>query len=128
MFSAGLPPNINPKEFEALKNSKTIVATGDHDVFGDGAVVLLSTPGHSPGHQSLFVRLASTGPVVLTGDLYHYPAERTFDKLPKADVQEQTRASRARVEAFLKKTGAMLWIQHDIVANAKLKKAPTYYE
>jgi hypothetical protein len=41
---------------------------------------------------------------------------------------EQTRASRVAVEAFLKKTGAQLWIQHDFIANAKLKKAPDYYD
>src|SRR5262249_32616780 len=88
MFSEGLPPNISNREYAALKTSKTIVANG-HDVFGDGSIVLLSTPGHSPGHQSLFVKLAKTGPLVLSGDLYHYPAERTFNKLPKADKAEQ---------------------------------------
>ena len=51
---------------------------GDYDVFGDGKVVLLSTPGHTPGHQSLYVKLARTGGVVVTGDLYHYTAERTI--------------------------------------------------
>ena len=128
MFAPNLPANINSKEYAALRNSKTVVAMGDHDVFGDGAVVLLSTPGHTPGHQSLFIKLVKTGPIVLSGDLYHYPAERTFKKLPKADNADQTNASRATVEAFLKKTGAQLWIQHDIVSNSKLKKSPAYYE
>lgn len=128
MFSEGLPPNISNKEYAALKNSKTIVATGDHDVFGDGSVVLLSTPGHSPGHQSLFVKLAKTGPIVLSGDLYHYPAERTLNKLPRADNAAQTTASRATLEAFMKKTSAQLWIQHDTLANRTLKKSPAFYE
>ena len=128
MFSEGLPPNISAKEYSALRNSKTIVEQGDHDVFGDGSVMLLSTPGHSPGHQSLFVKLAKTGPIVLSGDLFHYPAERTFTKMPRADNQAQTSASRVKIEALLKKTGAELWIQHDVVAYAKLKKSPAYYE
>jgi N-acyl homoserine lactone hydrolase len=114
--------------YSALKNSKTIELTGDYDVFGDGTVVLKSTPGHTPGHQSLFVKLARTGGVVLTGDLYHYAAERTLKKIPNNDNKELTQASRDAIEEFLVKTGAQLWIQHDIVANATLKKSPLYYD
>jgi len=104
---------------------------GDHDVFGDGSVVIISTPGHTPGHQSLFVRLAKTGPLVLSGDLYHYPAERTLkDFLPFAargdDAKEAS--SKDEVEALLKDKGATLWIQHDLEADAKLKKSPAYYD
>jgi N-acyl homoserine lactone hydrolase len=114
--------------YSALKGSKTIELDGDHDVFGDGTVVVKSTPGHTPGHQSLFVKLAKTGPVVLTGDLYHYAAERRLKKVPANDNRAQTEASRAAIEELLQKTGAQLWIQHDILANANLKKSPKYYE
>jgi hypothetical protein len=77
----------------------------------------------------LFLKLAKTGPIVLSGDLYHYPEERKFSKIPTTEFNaQQTVASRAAVEAFLKKTGAQLWIQHDFMANAKLKKSPQYYE
>jgi hypothetical protein len=65
---------------------------------------------------------------VLTGDLYHYAAERTLHTFPNGDNKEQTAASRAKVEDLLQKSGAQLWIQHDIVSNAKLKKSPQYYE
>ena len=114
--------------YSALKNSKRVDLTGDYDVFGDGTVVIKSTPGHTPGHQSLFIKLARTGGVLLTGDLYHYAAERTLKKVPNNDKKELTEASRAAIDAFLLKTGAQLWIQHDIVANAKLKKSPQYYD
>ena len=114
--------------YNRLEGGKAIKLKGDHDVFGDGTVMLISTPGHTPGHQSLFLKLAKFGPLVLTGDLYHYAAERTLKKIPMADNQEQTAASRAAVDALLQKTGAQLWIQHDILANATLKKAPLYYE
>jgi N-acyl homoserine lactone hydrolase len=114
--------------YSALKGSKTIELDGDHDVFGDGTVVVKSTPGHTPGHQSLFVKLAKTGPVVLTGDLYHYAAERRLNKVPANDNRAQTEASRAAIEELLQKTGAQLWIQHDILANANLRKSPKYYE
>jgi glyoxylase-like metal-dependent hydrolase (beta-lactamase superfamily II) len=127
MFSAGLPPNIHPDEYAALKNSKTKLIEGDHDVFGDGSVMLILTPGHTPGHQSLLVKLPKTGPVMLSGDLFHFPGERTFHTVPVNDKPE-TVASRAKLEALIKKTGAQLWIQHDFVANAKLKKAPAFYE
>jgi glyoxylase-like metal-dependent hydrolase (beta-lactamase superfamily II) len=102
--------------------------TGDHDVFGDGAVVLKSTPGHTPGHQSLFLKLAKTGPIVLTGDLYHYAAERTMKKMPVNDDRDRTQASRDAIETLLTATRAQLWIQHDIGANANLKKSPLYYD
>jgi hypothetical protein len=65
----------------------------------------------------------------LSGDLYHYPAEKTLDRVPTFEFsQDQTRASRKAVDAFLKKTNSQLWIQHDFEGNAKLKKSPQYYE
>jgi N-acyl homoserine lactone hydrolase len=115
--------------YSALKGSKTIKLEGDRDVFGDGSVVLKSTPGHTPGHQSLFIKLAKAGPVLLTGDLYHYAAERTFNKVPANDSNKaQTATSRAAIDELLQSTGAQLWIQHDIIANATLKKSPMYYD
>src|SRR5579872_4598815 len=130
MFSDSPIPRSDPGNYSLLKTSKTIIIDKDeYDVFGDGTVIIKSTPGHTPGHQSLFLKLAKTGPVVLSGDLYHYPEERTLHRLPVAEFnKEQTAASRAELEVFLKKTGAQLWIEHDIVGNRKLKKAPEYYE
>ncbi len=87
--------------------------------------ILKSTPGHTPGHQSLFVKLAKTGPVLLTGDLYHYAAEKTMKAVPVRDYnREQTAASRSAIDAFVASAGAQLWIQHDIQKNATLKHAP----
>jgi N-acyl homoserine lactone hydrolase len=128
MFSSSAQKQPVFATYGALEGSKTIKLEGDHDVFGDGTVILKSTPGHTPGHQSLFVKLGMTGPIMLTGDLYHYTAERTLGKIPLRDNQQQTAASRMVIEEFVKKTGAALWIQHDISANGKLKHAPMYYE
>ena len=129
MFATPPPERTVPENYKALANSKTvIIASDDHDVFGDGKVILKSTPGHTPGHQVLFVDLPKTGPVVISGDLYHYPEERTLQRLPIRDNQEQTAASRAALEKFLMEKGAQLWIQHDIAAHEKLKKAPEYYD
>jgi N-acyl homoserine lactone hydrolase len=130
MFSTEPILRSPPENYSELKNSKTILLDKDEwDVFGDGAVVIKSTPGHTPGHNVLFLKLKKTGPIVLSGDLYHYPEERTLNRLPVTEFnKEQTAASRAELERFLKKTGAQLWIEHDITANAKLKKAPGFYE
>jgi glyoxylase-like metal-dependent hydrolase (beta-lactamase superfamily II) len=128
IFSDGQSKESFSSTYAALKNSKTLKLNGDHDVFGDGTVVLKSTPGHTPGHQSLFLKLARTGPIVLTGDLYHYAAERALKTFPAADNIEQTRASRAAIDELLKTTAAQLWIQHDILTNATLKKSPQYYD
>jgi glyoxylase-like metal-dependent hydrolase (beta-lactamase superfamily II) len=130
MFADPPSPRTEPANFSALKNSKTILITkDDHDVFGDGTVVIKAAPGHSPGHQVLYVKLAKTGPVVLSGDLYHYPEERKLNLIPLTEFnRDQTAASRAAIEAFLKQTGAQFWIQHDFTANAKLKKSPAFYE
>ena len=120
----------DPKFFEGLANSKTIVLNGeDHDVFGDGTVVIKSTPGHTPGHQSLFLKLANTGGVLLAGDLYHYPEEITYKKIPSFDTnKEQTARSRAMIEEFVKQNRAQLWIQHDYTTGLKRKIAPAFYD
>jgi glyoxylase-like metal-dependent hydrolase (beta-lactamase superfamily II) len=130
MFSEKPEGIIQPTHYSELRKAKTVILDNeDRDVFGDGTVVLTSTPGHTPGHQVLLVRLARLGPVVLAGDLYHYPEERTTGRLPTFEFNvDQSKASRAKVEALLKKTGAQLWIEHDIATHAKLPKAPAFIE
>jgi glyoxylase-like metal-dependent hydrolase (beta-lactamase superfamily II) len=128
MFGTNVAPAaINP-DYAALRNAKTELLDGDRDVFGDGTVVIKSTPGHTVGHQVLFVKLPKTGPLVLSGDLYHYPGERTLNRMPDREKAAGTPASRAKIEALVRDTGAQLWIGHDIQMFAKLKKSPEYYE
>jgi N-acyl homoserine lactone hydrolase len=121
---------IQPTHYSALKNAKTTVLNNeDRDIFGDGSVVVMSTPGHTPGHQVLFVKLPKRGPVVLGGDLYHYPEERTTGRIPTFEFNaDQSKASRAKVEALLKQNKAELWIEHDMATHAKLPKAPAFIE
>jgi N-acyl homoserine lactone hydrolase len=116
--------------FTDLAKSKILLLKGeDHDVFGDGTVVIKFTPGHTPGHQSLFLKLAKTGPILLSGDLYHYPEEITYKRIPPFDSdKEQTAKSRAMIEGFIKKNKAQLWIQHDYTTGIKRKIAPEFYE
>ena len=105
------------------------VDTDQYDVFGDGSTVIKFAPGHTPGHQMLLVRLTNTGPVLLSGDLYHFPQERTLNRFPVFEFdKEQTSRSRIEIDDFLKATSSSLWIQHDFIANSKLRKAPAFYD
>lgn len=130
MFAADPPGGTRPETYSALKNARTTLITAkEHDVFGDGTVVIRQASGHTEGHSVLYVKLAKTGPVVLSGDLYHYPAERTLNRLPTFEVSEpETAAARAELEGFLKQTNAQLWIQHDLPAFRRLKKTPEFYD
>jgi glyoxylase-like metal-dependent hydrolase (beta-lactamase superfamily II) len=116
--------------YNLLRKSKTVILPAtDYDVFGDGTVIVKSTPGHTPGHQVLALKLPKMGPVLIAGDLWHYPGERTVNKAPQSEAnKEQTMASRAAMESFLKQSGAQLWIEHDPVTFNRLKKAPDYIE
>lgn len=132
MFAADHPEGtiIDVTSFAKLKDAKTKVLNNESfDVFGDGTVVLMSAPGHTPGHQVLAVKLAHRGLVVLAGDLYHYPEERTTGRTPTFEYNaEQSKASRAKIEQFVKDNHGELWIEHDIATHAKLPRAPQYID
>jgi glyoxylase-like metal-dependent hydrolase (beta-lactamase superfamily II) len=121
---------IQPATYSALKDAKTkILNNEDFDIFGDGTVVVKTAPGHTPGHQVLFLKLAKTGPIVLAGDLYHYPEEIATGKTPNFEFDPPTSTkSRAAIQAFVKQTGAKLWIEHDKPTHANLPKSPKYLE
>ena len=101
--------------YSALEASKTILIDGDgpYDVFGDGSVTIHKTPGHTPGHTVLLVKLRKAGPVLLTGDMWHIAASRAARRVPRFNVDKaQTLASMDRVEALAKATGARVILQH----------------
>ena len=88
-------------------------ATADVDVFGDGSVVALHLPGHTPDHMALLVKLPS-GPVLLSGDLYHSREAREKRGVPPFNTsREQTLASMDKFEKVAKDTGARVVIQHE---------------
>src|SRR6266508_1390287 len=87
---------------------------GDKDVFGDGSVTIISTPGHTPGHQSLLVKLPKTGALLLSGDAVHFQSNWDNRRVPAINSeQEQTRTSMQRMADILAKQKATLWINHD---------------
>jgi N-acyl homoserine lactone hydrolase len=102
---------------------------GDHDVFGDGSIRIISTPGHTPGHQSLIVKLPKTGTVLLTGDAVHFKDNWDNRRVPVGNTdKDQTLASMQRIADFLAKEQAKLWINHDKVQSDTLKYSPEYYD
>ncbi len=115
-------------QYSALERSKTVILTGEHDVFGDGTVMVIPTPGHTPGHCSLLVRLKNTGPVLLSGDLYHYSEERKLNRMPTEELTRGTPESRKMVEDLIKRTSAQLWIGHSMEFFRAARKSPAWYD
>lgn len=121
-------PAVQPELLVGIKERPTQVLSGDHDVFGDGTVQLIAADGHTPGHQVLFVDLAETGPVVLSGDLYHFQFSRVNRVVPLFNVDaERTLQSMDKVEALVTMMGADFWLQHDASLFESQQKAPGFY-
>jgi N-acyl homoserine lactone hydrolase len=102
---------------------------GDYDVFGDGSVTILATPGHTPGHQSLLVKLPNTGAIILSGDAVHFKSNWENRGVPSGNTDnDKTLASMQRLAEILAKHKAQLWINHDKAQRDSLKMAPAYYD
>lgn len=103
--------------------------TGDVDLFRDGSVQLISTPGHTPGSQSLMVHLRNTGYVILSGDVAHLEDNFERDIVPSLNVdKEQSISSMERVRSLLQEYRAKLFINHDKKQTEQLKLLPEYYD
>lgn len=101
--------------YSALEASKTVLVEGDapYDVFGDGSVTVIQTPGHTPGHTVLLVKLAKAGPVILTGDMWHIAESRAERRVPRFNVDRaETLRSMDKIEALAKATGARVVREH----------------
>lgn len=120
---------FNPDSYKDLDKTKIKIKSGDFDVFGDGTVIIKRAVGHTPGHQVLFVDLEQSGPILLSGDLYHFTDNRTNKGVPSFNFSKaQTLETMDRIEAFVAKKKARLWIQHDLEQNKFIKHAPDYYQ
>lgn len=118
------PGGPNPIAPWSQAGAKVEKVTADRDVFGDGSVTMLHLPGHTPDHMALLVRLAS-GPVLLSGDLYHATEARAKRGVPPFNTsREQTLKSMDAFEAKAKALGAKVIIQHEPADVAKLPAFP----
>jgi glyoxylase-like metal-dependent hydrolase (beta-lactamase superfamily II) len=108
------------------EGAKVDPVAGDKDVFGDGSVVILDMPGHTPGHKALLVRLKS-GPVLLTGDLYHATEQVANRGVPSFNTNRaDTLASFDRFQTIARNLGAKVVIQHEPADIAKLPAFPAF--
>jgi len=115
--------------YAKLRDSRVVKLAGDHDVFGDGSVLIKAAPGHTIGHQVLFVRLAQTGPVVLSGDVVHNAANWAARRVPALNFNaDQSAVSMQMVEQLMARTGARLWINHDPEQGKSMPKSPDYLQ
>ena len=120
---------FNPAVYDKLRNNPVVKLNGDNDVFGDSTVTIIATPGHTPGHQSLLLRLPKTGTVVLSGDLAHFRENFDQRRVPGFNFnKDQSLASMDRVGALLLSEHAQLWINHDSAQSATIPHAPQYLE
>jgi N-acyl homoserine lactone hydrolase len=121
--------NFSPASYSKIEKHQYITLNGDHDVFGDGRVVIKRAVGHTPGHQSLFVDLPETGPIMISGDLTHFSKNWKHDRIPAFNFdKEQSAKAIADIKAFIKVKKAQFWIKHDKEQNATIKHSPAFYQ
>lgn len=102
---------------------------GDRDIFGDGSVMIISTPGHTPGHQSLLVHLPKSGFVILSGDAVHFKDNWDNRRVPGINFdKDKTLASMQRLADLMHQYNAQLWINHDKIQSDQQRHAPEYYQ
>ena len=123
------PEGANFKPFEGwIKgDNKVEPVPFDKDVFGDGSVIMLRTPGHTPGHSSLLVKLAQMGPVIITGDAVHFRENYDSDGVPWFNYDRaQSVASIERLKKMASNLKATVIIQHDARDIEKLPVLPAF--
>jgi N-acyl homoserine lactone hydrolase len=127
-------PNDNVNQLKAL--ARKLMGTpkqlklldGDTDVFGDGSVTLISTPGHTPGSQSLLVHLKNSGFIILSGDVVHLEENFEKDIVPSLNTDKAASiASMERVRRMIATYQAKLFINHDKAQSDTLKLLPAFY-
>jgi N-acyl homoserine lactone hydrolase len=120
-YDAMFPPEGTPLAdptlapvYAMFQSMERQVIGEEHDVFGDGSVVIFATPGHTPGHASLQLKMPESGTVLLTGDLYHRTESRALSRAPRFNTNEaDTMASMAAFEARAADQGGKVVIQHE---------------
>ena len=128
-------PNENVNQLMALArrligNPRHIqLIDGDFDVFGDGSVALISTPGHTPGSQSLLVHLKNSGFIILSGDVVHLEENFAKSRVPSLNTDKQASIeSMEKIRQIIKTYKAIMFINHDKKQTDGLKLLPAFYD
>ncbi len=120
---------IDASKLSSWKTAHKIMITGDYDVFGDGTVKILNMPGHTPGHQSLELKLPQAGVIILSGDAFHQRASFEPLRVPTFNTSRaETMASADRIKTLLKNTNGRLVVQHDMQDFEGLPQFPEYLD
>lgn len=120
---------IDATQLSSWKTAHKIMISGDYDVFGDGTVKILNTPGHTPGHQSLGLKLPQAGVIILSGDQFHQRASIEPLRVPVFNTNRaDTMASADRIKRLLINTKGRLVVQHDAHDFEELPKFPEYLD
>ena len=128
-------PNNNVNQLKALARKllgapkHLTLLDGDSDVFGDGSVTLVSTPGHTPGSQSLLVRLKNSGFIILSGDVVHLEENFEKDTVPSLNTDKAASiASMERIRGMIATYKAKFFINHDKAETDTLRLLPAFYD
>jgi len=135
-FAPGKPGILKPPADARptfLKDHPVNLVQEDLDVFGDGSVLIVSTPGHTPGHQSCLIHLSKTGWILLSGDAVHLRENWDNRRIPyfaamPPEQKVQTLLSMQRMADLISFYHAQLWINHEKSQSDKLRHAPAFYD
>lgn len=118
-----------PETYAALNRDKVQTVAGDHDVFGDGSVTIVSLPGHTPGHQGLLVRLPRSGPILLATDIVYSASDYAAGAVRESNTDlAASAASIERAKRIEREQGARVWLHHDLEGQRSVNDAPAFYE
>jgi N-acyl homoserine lactone hydrolase len=130
-WSNAVPAHVSvmPELFAGYKSAKTMMIDGDYDVFGDGSVRIFSAPGHTPGSSVLQIKLAKSGAILLSGDLYLTLEGRREQQVPTVNADRgATLASMRRFETIARNLHARVIVQHSMEDYLSLPKLPNYLD
>lgn len=121
--------NLLSAHISGKKLQRVRVIDGDVDLFGDGTLRTIQTPGHTPGSMALLLNLEKSGPYILSGDQWHFTENRAQNQVPTFNYDHnQTKTSGAKLERVIAQSHATLVIQHEPLDNQKLPKPPAFLD
>jgi len=118
-----------PELYESLRTANVQRVGGDLDLYGDQSIRLISTPGHTPGHMSLLLRLRETGSIILAADVAHYAFNLEQHIVPDMNSsREESLRSMEKIQRIAADEGATIWLNHDIDQSATFPHAPAHMQ